>query len=143
MPSGVYGIARYRIGAGALRWASASIHALLVDPGYVFSQAHRYVTDVAANEVEHVSYGRQALTGRATNFDIPLSRGLLYSEPTLFPALSGVTATGVVLYERVGVDDSTPSDDPLVCYLEFPSAFVADGTDFLVRYDSTGVLSIT
>lgn len=143
MPSGVYGIAKYRIAAGNNLWSTASMRVLLVASSYSFSAAHRYVSDVLAHEIAHVSYVRRPLAGRTTSFDIPLSRGLLAAEPTLFPALAGVTTTGAIVYERVGVDDTTPGDDPVVCYLEFPSAFVADGTDFLIRYDSSGIISLT
>jgi hypothetical protein len=144
MPSGVYGIAKYRIGLGSMAWASgAVVRAMLMGPAYTFSASHRYVADVLANEVVDASYARQPLTGRTTSFDIPLSRGLLSAEPTRFSSIENVTVLGAVLYERIGTSDSTPGDDPLICYLEFPSPFVADGTDLLVRYDPQGVITLT
>lgn len=144
MPSGVYGIAKYRIGSGSMAWASGVvIRAMLLAPSYTFSAAHRYVADVLAHEVSDASYSRQTLTGRATSFDIPLSRGLLSAESTRFAELAGVSVSGAAIYECIGPTDATPADDPLICFLEFPSVFVADGTDLLVRYDPQGIITLT
>lgn len=144
MPSGVYGIAKYRIGAGLLTWPSnAVLRVLLVAPTYVFANTHRFVSDVAAHEVSDASYSRRPLTNPTAASDVVLGRALLDAEPTHFPELTNVTVAGAVLYEQQGGSDATPSDDALICYLEFPSPFVADGTDLLVQYDPLGVISLT
>lgn len=143
MPSGVYGVAKYRVGTGAFQWAGSFVRVLLVGPTYTFSNAHRVVADLLGHEVSDPSYARQTLGGRAVQYDIPLQRGLFDAEPTRFQELDGVSVAGAVLYERGGADDSTPTDDFLICYLEFPSTFVADGTDLLVRYDAAGIITLT
>ncbi len=144
MPSGVYTRAKYLIAAGDLDWDSSSIvvRALLVAPAYTFSASHQYVSDVLANEVSDASYSRVTVATRATSLDLGGGRALFDADDPVFSGLDVVTVAGVVLYQQVGGDDSTPANDPLICFIEVSPSVTADGSNLLVEFDSDGLIQL-
>lgn len=142
MASAVYTAAKYRMLNDTLHWSSSSTTfvAMLVGSGYTYNSAHRTVADVSG-EVVDASYARVGVTGRTVYRDVSGGSAQARAAAVSFPALSGVTPSGCVIYQRVGTDDTTPSDDPLVCFLDFTD-IAADGTDFIVEFPALGMFAL-
>jgi len=115
---------------------------MLVAAGYIFNAAHTTVADVLAFEVVGGTYARQDVVSRTVAIDLMGDRALLRAASTLFPALSGVTPAGAILYRQVGGDDTTPGNDPLVAHLGFVAPISTTGRDLLVEYPTPGALSV-
>jgi hypothetical protein len=143
MPSEVYANAKLLMATDALGWTRASytFRGLLVGVGYAFNATHTYVSDVAGQEVSGGTYARVSITGRSASLDLGGNRALLRANNPLFPALSGVTPAGLVIYRQVGGSDVTPGDDPLVCFTQFVPT-PATGLNYLVEFDSDGIFAL-
>lgn len=144
MPSDVYANAKLLMATDSLGWTNPAVpfRAMLVGAGYSYNHTHQVVADVVAHEVSSPSYNRVDVLDRVAFLDLPGDRALLDARNPLFPLLDGVTPAGLIIYRRVGADDSTPSDDPLICFIDFPPA-TANGDNFLVEFDTAGVIILT
>ncbi len=144
MASDVYANAKYLMATDSLGWVNASntFRAMLVSDSYSYSHAQTYVADVIASEVSGGNYDRIDVVNRTASLDLAGDRALLDADDLLWSGLTGVIASGVVIYRRIGVDDSTPSDDPLLCFIDIPTT-AADGTNFLVELDVDGAVALT
>lgn len=140
MASGVYNLAKGRLGDGTIDWdGSATFRVLLVDSTYTFEPDNQFVSDVSAKEIAPSGYARQTLTGRTVTVDQTNDRAVYDATDTAFGALgTGATIGGAIVYQRVGADDSTPSDDILIAFLDCPDAPTNGGT-ITVQYAATGV----
>lgn len=144
MASNVYANAKLLMATDSLGWVNPLVpfRAMLMGIGYTYNHVHTTVADVVANEVSSPSYARIDVLDRTASLDLPGDRALLDARNPLFPALSGVSPAGLIIYKQVGGDDSTPSNDPLVCFIDF--AFTStDGTNFLVELDPDGAIALT
>jgi hypothetical protein len=139
----VYTIAKYNLALGQLGWVNGTtiIRALLVGDSYVFNPAHSYVSDIAAHEVGGGTYARQSVGGRAVYLDLAGDRARIDANDVVFPALSGVNPSGMILYKQVGGNDLTPADDFLVCFVDAPTA-VPTGQNYVVEFDPAGIFAV-
>lgn len=144
MPANVYTHAKVLLAQDRLRWSVGTevFRALLVGAGYVYNSAHRYVSDVLSAEVSGGTYARVDVTGRVVNADYLGDRALLDADNVVFPALSGVLPAGLIIYRRVGTNDATPGDDPLVCHLGF-GLTTTTGQPFMIEFHADGVVGIS
>lgn len=144
MASDVYANAKLLAATDQLKWVdpAATFRALLVGAAYTYSHAHTYVADVVTSEVAGGTYTRVDVVGRTAVLDLGGNRALLKATNLLFPALNGVTPSGVIIYRQVGGDDSTPSNDPLTVFVDFPTT-AANGNNFLVEFDPDGIFTLT
>jgi len=142
--SGVYANAKYLIATDQLGWASPStvFRGMLVGAAYVFNHVQSMVSDIAAYEVSGGTYARTTITGRTVNLDLAGNRALFDSHNALFPTLSGVTPSGLVIYKQTGGNDDTPGNDPLICFVDFPTT-PTTGLGYLVEFDISGVFTLT
>lgn len=143
MASGVYANAKYLIALGQFGWTTGStFRALLVGASYVFNHAHTTVADIVAFEVAGGTYARQPVEGRAVYLDLAGNRARIDASDVLFPLLGGVTPSGLIIYKQVGGDDSTPGNDPLICFVDTPTV-PATGLNYMVEFDPSGVFTLT
>lgn len=144
MPSDVYANAKLLMATDQFGWVDGAVvfRAMLVGNAYAFNHVHTTVADVVSHEVSSPSYGRVDLGYRTVSLDIANSRALVDAANPVFPLLSGVSPAGLIVYKQVGPDDSTPSDDPLVCFINFPVTST-NGDNFMVEFDPYGVLALT
>lgn len=61
---------------------------------------------------------------------------------TAIGASGGPTAKGILLYIRVGADDTTPNDDVPLYYDDTMADYVLQGQDHLVTFDPGGLIRI-
>lgn len=107
--------------------------------------SEQYVSDVldgsTASEFTDASYSRQDVSGLFTT-TTPTSTLQGLADDIVFPNLSGDTVQGALIYLQVGGDDTTPSDDWLVAYLDgadYPAA--TNGEDFVVDLNDDGSIN--
>lgn len=141
----VYTNAKYLAAIDQLEWVDGAVtfRAMLMGTGYTFSAAHIYVSDISASEVSDASYARVDVTSRSVSLDLGGARALLDAADVTFSSLDNITAGSMVIYKQVGVDDSTPTDDPLICYLEFTPTQSPTNQDLRVEFDPDGVVELT
>jgi hypothetical protein len=138
----VYTHAKMRISNGTFGWETSNVRALLVEGSYTYNFIHRNVADVIADEVSGGNYTRVDVPQRDLRVDAPTDRILFWAAGLVFPLLTGVSPTGIVLYDEIGPDQNTPDDDWLVAYLDFGGAVATSGLDFLVAFDADGVFAL-
>lgn len=144
MASAVYANAKLLMATDSLGWVSPStvFRGLLVKPAYVFNHVQTTVADVLGAEVSGGTYARINITGRTAVLDLPGNRALCKASSAVFPLLSGVTASGLIIYKQIGGNDLTPGDDPLICFVDFPTT-AATGLNYLIEFDPDGVFALT
>lgn len=144
MAAQTYTQAKVLLAQDRLKWSAPGevFRALLVGVSYAFNPAQRTVADIIAAEVSGGTYARVTVTGRAVIADWTGDRALLDADNIVFPALGGVTPKGLVIYKRVGADDQTPGDDPLICYLGF-GLTPTNGQSFMVELHPDGAIAIS
>jgi hypothetical protein len=128
----------------SLGWVNpgAVFRGLLVGAGYVFNHVQTTVADILGSEVSGGTYQRVTIISRTASLDLPGNRALCKATNALFPLLSGVTPSGLVIYKQIGGNDLTPGDDPLVCFVDFPTT-PSTGLNYLVEFDADGVFALT
>lgn len=144
MASGVYARAKYLMATDQLGWGdpSAVFRGMLVTSGYVFNHVQSVVSDIAGAEVVGGTYARTTITGRTVGLDLSGNRALFDANNALFPELTVVEPSGLVIYKQTGGNDDTPGNDSLICYIDFPTT-PATGLGFLVEFDIDGVFTLT
>ena len=144
MSSEVFTNAKYLMATDALGWKqpSAVFRALLVGTAYIYNHVQTTVADILAHEVSGGTYARVTIGSRTVQLDLPGNRALCKCANPLFPLLSGVTPSGLIIYRQVGGDDLTPGNDPLICFIDFP-ATPSTGLNYLVEFDIDGVFALT
>jgi hypothetical protein len=144
MASSVYTSAKYLMATDSLGWANGAIvfRAMLVSPSYAFNHVQGAVADVVAHEVSGGTYARINVTGRLVQLDLAGDRALCRANNAVFPLLTGVTASGLIIYKQVGGDDATPSNDPLICFIDFPTT-AATGLNYAVEFAPDGVFALS
>ena len=144
MSSDVYANAKLLMATDSLGWTDPAVtfRAMLMTAGYTFNHVQTHVSDILAFEVSGGTYARTDVTGRTATLDLPGNRALLDAINPLFPLLTGVTPSGLVVYKQVGGDDSTPNNDPLIVFVDFPTT-PTNGNNFLVELGPDGVVALT
>src|SRR5690348_10717603 len=145
MASIVYNRAKAGFGDGTLDWDSGSqvYRVMLMGTGYTPNADHDYVSDISANEISSGGYVRKTLSGRTVTLDDTNDRAIFTATNVTWTALTGHTIAYVVVYLQVGGDDSTPSDDILVCCLD-PADQVTNGGDITAVWNvTTGLFTLS
>jgi hypothetical protein len=127
--AGVYNRGKLIITDSSLSWTADTIRALLVDSGYVYSDDHNFVSDVAGDEVADASYARQTLANKAVNEDDTNNIATMEADPIDFGALTGVTPEGIILFKFVTND----ADSPLISFSDAGFGAVANGAGYVVN----------
>jgi len=101
--------------------SSVTVKALLVTSGYVYSDAHQFLSDVATGD-------RVATSSALTTQAVGSSDASFSSDPASFTAVTGSQVAAVILFHDTG----TPSTSDLVGYFDtgvtgFP--FTPSGAD--------------
>jgi hypothetical protein len=127
--AGVYNRGKLIITDSSLSWTADTIRALLVDSGYVYSDDHNFVSDVAGDEVADASYARQTLANKAVSEDDTNNIATMEADPIDFGALTGVTPEGLVIFKFVTND----ADSPLIAFCDAGFGAVANGAGYVVN----------
>lgn len=148
----VFNRAKALLANGGIDWdTTAGIRVLLLstavatpDPDLDFVSE---LVDGAANiEVVTNNYARQDVASRTVTQDDANNRAVLDAADNVWaalgPASGGPTVRGAVVYLRVGADDSTPADDPLIAYFDLVDTQVNSG-NFTVQWAAAGLITLT
>jgi hypothetical protein len=144
MTSEVYANAKFLMATDSLGWVNPGVvfRGLLVDASYVFNHVQTTVADILGSEVSGGTYQRVPITNRTVALDLSGNRALCKAANAVFPLLSGVTPSGLIIYKQTGGTDLTPGDDPLVCFVDFPTT-PSTGLNYLVEFNADGVFALT
>lgn len=94
-------------------------------------------------EVSVASYARQTVATKAVNIDDANDRVEFDFDNVSFGALeTGQTVDALIFYQETGGDDTTPEDDPLICYIDTATGLpaVLGGGTFSVTIDAEGLI---
>lgn len=121
------------------------IYILLVNSTYTAlsdatKKTHDFIDDVQPNQITGTGYtaGGVLLTGAVIASDGADGYKLNFTTPTW--ATATITATGAVLYKRVGADLTTPTDDPIIGYWDFGASISSTAGTFTATVPAGGVL---
>lgn len=101
-----------------------------------------FVNDISVDEASDASYGRVTLTTVAMTDDDANDRAELDFDDVVFSALANETVTEAVAYLQVGVDDTTPANDPLIALWDIADT-AADGSDFTLQVGTEGAIQFS
>lgn len=121
--------------------------------GYTFDPAtDEFVADLpTTQEPGDTSYSRQTLSNVTITQDDTDNEGVLDADDVVFSSLSTTNDIQTIfIYEQVGADDSTPSDDILIeVYDDDSGGSLADlpkattGDDWTINFGSEGIVNIS
>jgi hypothetical protein len=112
----------YPNGIAKINWASDTIRVLLErsTSAYVPNIDHDFLDDFTGGggvEISVATYARKTLANAARAYDATKNQMEFDADDVAFGNLeSGQTVKAIIVYRRVGVDDSTPADDDLILY---------------------------
>ncbi len=125
------------------------------DTAYTFDPAtHTFVNDIldggtTAIEFTGSGYSRQTLSSKTVTQDDTDNEGVFDAADVTFTSLDGDTIQGIIIYQQIGVDDTTPGDDRvLVVYDDDSAGSLADlplttnGGDVTIQFSSEGIINI-
>lgn len=139
---------------GTFALENDTIRVLLLDnsQSYTFDpDAHEFVSDItgAGSEMSGTGYSRQSLSGKTVSEDTSGDRGVFTADDVTWSGLDAGSIQTIVVYQQVGGDDSTPSDDRVLVVLDDDSAGsltdlprTTNGSDVELSWASTGILAI-
>jgi hypothetical protein len=125
-----------------LDWDSDDVKVMLVSSSYVPNQdTHDYLDDVNTYEVTGTGYtaGGQSLASKTASYDAP-SNTLVLDAADVTWANSTITARYAVVYNNT---PSTAATKPLVGYIDLISDQASNNGNFVIEWDSTGILRLT
>jgi hypothetical protein len=93
---------------GSIDWDTDDIRVMLVKSTYVYSAAHKFITDLGA-----VDNGRSAALGSKT-----VTNGVANAAATSLTATSAVACASLVIFKHTGADGTAR----LIAYIDTPSA---------------------
>lgn len=123
---------------------------------------HAFVADIldggtTAEEFSDTNYSRQTLTGKSTTYSDAYGEnygnetkgetaGVLTADNLRWGNLGGSQRVeAILIYKQVGVDDSTPGDDPVIRVIDDSEttdlSIASDGADFTILW-RRGVLGV-
>lgn len=140
---------RYGIKAclnGEVALLTDTIKVMLVDASYSYSAAHKFASDVSANELSGTGYaggfagsGRKTLTTKALNEDAPNNRIEFDFDDVTWSAINAGTIGGAVLLREITNDAASL----LIGFLD-PADLVTNGGDVTLQPSAAdGALYIT
>jgi hypothetical protein len=128
--SDIYPSARDLAATTGVNWLTWDIRAVLVDVGYVYDEAHDFLSDVGAGTRVDTS---TALTGKTV-----ANGGVCDANDVSFTALTGDTVTGIIVYHHTGVESTS---DLLVWYDRQSTggliSYSPSGLDATVRWNNS------
>lgn len=115
------------------------------DPDFQFLSSLTGVAGVA--EFTGTNYARQTLGTMTITYDATNNRILLDAADAVFANLGVADGTdgtvrAVVVYRRVGADDTTPADDPLYFLFDVTDT-VTNGQNLTIAWSASGMLALT
>lgn len=143
MASRVYNKGMAKLLDSTIDLASDVIRVLLVDSTYTFDPDHDFVDDVSGDEIAVSGYARATLASKTLTEDTANDRFKFDATDVAFGTLaSGATVGGAVIYRQTGGDDSTPTNDELICFLDF-SDTPTNGGSFTLQFHADGIFYTT
>lgn len=154
MPDVLSNRGKRRLVSGGADWAGAAAGTfrwlLLEAAGAGPAATANFLSDVlGATYVEFVgtNYARVDATVRTVTEDDAAGGVVFDCADPVFPTLgvaSGAdgSVVGAILYERVGVDDSTPADDHFIGFFDIADT-VTNGQNFTLTVPATGAVLAT
>ncbi len=156
MPDVAYRGGKELAATTGLDWANGVYRVLLLetrsttagldeDPDLQFLSQLLGVAGVA--EMVATNYARQTLGTKTVTYDATNNRILVDAADTVFPNLgvadgSDGTARAVVLYRRIGADDTTPADDPLIGLYDVADT-ITNGANLSVVWSANGLVAVS
>lgn len=126
-------------------WLSDTIRVYLLGSGYTPDQdAHEFLSAVIAQELATANgytAGGVALGTKTVTVDTTTNQTRLGAANTLWTPSAGQTLTAN--YAVVAKATGTNSTSPLLGYIDFGGAQSAQGDNFTLAWDPTGILRIT
>lgn len=124
---------------GTIDLDTDTIQIALVTSSYTAAAAHDKWDDVSANEVAGSGYSNKGitLTSKTVSADAGDNEGVFDAADVTW-STSTVTARGAVIFKDTG----TASTSPLVCFIDFGSDKTSTVGDFVVSFDSEGILNL-
>lgn len=114
---------------------------------YTPNKDHDYVGDLSGLvEVSVASYARVTVANKAVNIDDANDRVELDFDDLAFGSLeSGQTVEALIFYCQTGGNDSSPNDDPLICYIDTATGLPATlgGGAFNVTINAEGLIQFS
>lgn len=139
MASAVYNSFKRDIMNGSIDLDTDTIKVALVSSTYTADiDAHTKLSDIT-NEVSGTGYtaGGNTLASLAVTADNTDDEGVFDASDTNW-ASSTITARGAVVYKSTG----TASTSPLICYIDFGSDQVSSSGNFVIQWNSEGILNL-
>lgn len=139
MASVLYNSFKRDIMNGGIDLDTDTIKVALVTSSYTPDiDAHDNFDDIT-NEVSGTGYtaGGATLAGVAVTADNTDNEGVLDANDVTWAGAT-ITARGAVVYKSTG----TPSTSKLICYIDFAADKTASGGDFVLQWNSEGIVNL-
>lgn len=136
MPNAKYNSFKRDIANGSINLVTSTIHCMLVTSAYTPNiDTHTLKTHVT-NEVVGAGYtaGGQALTTKSMVVNNTTDLAMFDADDVTWAA-STITARGAVLYKL--------TTNELIAYFDFVTDKVSDNGNFVVQWNTNGILTIT
>ncbi|UVO12801.1 hypothetical protein NM962_01130 [Mycobacterium sp. SVM_VP21] len=121
---------------------SDTLKVILLGSGYTFSDAHRYQSDLGANEISGAAAGGYTAGGQALT-----GVSVTYASKTLtLKADPPVWDDSTITAYKAAVVDTTPgsaAENPIVTVIDFGGAESDTNGTFQITWAATGVLTIS
>jgi len=140
MPNAVYNSAKTDLLNANVDYDNDTIKVALVTSSYTPNvDSHEFFSDIT-NEASGTGYtaGGETLTGKQITQDNTDNEGVFDAEDVTW-ASSTITARGAVIYKSTG----TPSTSNLICYVDFGTDKSSSAGDFIIQWNSEGILNIS
>jgi hypothetical protein len=144
----LYNTAKRDFANGVHDWDAGGqiVKVLLVTSGYTPDKDHDFVNDVASFEVAGTGYvggfggaGRKAIANRTVVADLANDRAELDGDDISWASLNVGAIAGAVIFRERTAD----SDSELIAFVDSGFPVTSSGTDFLIAWNSEGILQIT
>ena len=139
MANVVYNSAKAELFKGSIDCLNDTLKVALVTSSYIPSaSSHTYYSDIT-NEVSGTGYtaGGATLTNVSVSKDDIDAEGVLDADDVTWSS-STITARGAVIYKDSGV----ASTSPLICYIDFGSDKASSASNFVLQWNSEGIINI-
>lgn len=140
MASVVYNSFKRDIMNGSIDLDTDTIKVMLVTSSYAADiDAHTKRSNIT-NEVSGTGYsaGGVALGSLAVTVDNTDDEGVFDAADTTWTS-STITARGAVLYKSRG---GASSADELICYIDFGADKISDAGDFVIQWNTEGIINL-
>ena len=141
---------RWKEIGGASVWTGDTIKVMLVTSSYVADADHLYVdsgvgaANPLTNECSGTGYSRKTLGSKTVTRDDTNNRSIYLAADLTWTAPNGFTPRAAIVFRDNGGGDTT---NDLIAYLNggnfSPSGIAMNGTDFLIAWATTGILTLT